>query len=164
MPLDDILSQIRSLGGTLVEVTGGEPLFQPACRSLLRQLADEFPTVLLETSGAVPLNGLDPRIIRIVDIKCPASGEAHRNHWPNLDLLTSRDEVKFVLADRADYDWAIDVIRRHALTDRCAILLTPAFGLLDPRHLAAWILADGHAVRLGLQLHKFIWPPNTPGV
>lgn len=164
MTVDEVVAQVRSYGCPTVELTGGEPLLQPAAYPLLTRLADEFPTVLLETSGALPLDSVDPRVSRIMDIKCPGSGQADRNHWPNLDRLTPRDEVKFVLADRRDYDWAREVVTRYDLPRRCPVLFSPVFGRLPPVELAGWILADRLDVRLGLQLHKLIWPPETRGV
>ncbi len=164
MSADALLERVRSYGCPTVEVTGGEPLLQPDTPELLRQLADEFQTVLLETSGAVSIEAIDPRVVRIMDIKCPGSGEVERNHWPNIDLLTPRDEVKFVLIDRADYDWACAVVNRYELPDRCTVLFSPAHDTLSPLELTNWILADHLNVRLGLQLHKFIWSPETRGV
>jgi len=162
--LDEIVAEVRRYGCDLVEVTGGEPLLQPNVYPLLERLADEFATVLLETSGALPIDRVDPRVVRIVDVKCPGSGEAARNCWDNLMQLTPRDEVKFVLADRADYEWARDVIARHDLPRRATVLLSPVHGALASVDLVTWVLADRLDVRVGLQLHKYIWPPETRGV
>lgn len=164
MELDEVVRQVRQYRCPMVEVTGGEPLLQPAVYPLLTRLADEFETVLLETSGALPIAGVDPRVVRIVDVKCPGSGESERNHWPNLDLLTPHDEVKFVLADRADYEWAREVVRRYDLSRRCAVLLAPVHGDLAPAELAGWVLDDGLEVRVGLQLHKVLWPAAVRGI
>lgn len=164
MGLDEVLVRVASFGCSMVELTGGEPLLQPAARPLLAQLAALYEAVLLETSGALPIDDIDPRVIRIMDIKCPGSGEAERNHWPNVELLTPRDEVKFVLRDRADYDWAVEVLRQHRLAERCPVTFSPAFETLAAAALAAWMLADRLPVRLGLQLHKFIWSPTMRGV
>lgn len=164
MTLDEIAAEVRRYDCGLVEVTGGEPLLQPAVYPLLARLADEFAAVLLETSGAVSISQVDPRVARIVDVKCPGSGESARNHWPNLTQLTAHDEVKFVLRDRADYEWARDVLARYGLPARCPVLFCPVFGELAPRDLAEWILADRLDVRLGMQLHKLIWPPTMRGV
>lgn len=164
MAVDAVLAQVREYGCPTVEVTGGEPLLQPAVYPLLTGLADEFETVLLETSGAVSIAEVDPRVVRIVDVKCPASGESERNHWPNMDLLTTRDEVKFVLTDRTDYDWAREALRRYDLPARCSVIFSPVHGILPPADLAQWVLADRLAVRVGLQLHKLIWPGVTRGV
>lgn len=164
MSLEDILVRLRAYECPLVEVTGGEPLLQPDVYPLLARLAEEHETVLLETSGTVSIENIDPRVIRIMDIKCPGSGQAQHNHWPNIDRLTPRDEVKFVLADRGDYDWAQDVLRRYDLPSRCAVLFAPVHGQLEPLDLVRWVLADRLDVRVGLQLHKLIWPPRTRGV
>jgi 7-carboxy-7-deazaguanine synthase len=164
MTLDEILDQVRAYRCPTVEVTGGEPLLQPAVYPLLSRLADEFPTVLLETGGAISIENVDPRVVRIVDIKCPGSGESDRNHWPNTDLLTPRDEVKFVLADRRDYDWAKEVLARYGLLTRCPVIFGPVYNQLNPADLAAWVLADRLGVRIGLQLHKLIWPAAARGV
>lgn len=164
MTLDEIVERVRSFRCPTVEVTGGEPLLQPAVYPLLTRLADAFETVLLETSGAVSIADVDPRVARIVDVKCPGSGEVEENEWGNLDLLTPRDELKFVLVDRADYDWAKTIIAEHDLTGRCPLLFSPVHGQLSPLELTEWILADELDVRLGLQLHKYIWQPDTRGV
>jgi 7-carboxy-7-deazaguanine synthase len=163
--LDEVLTEVGTHRCPLVEVTGGEPLLQPGTRPLLAALADAGYEVLLETGGGLDVAGVDPRVRRIVDVKCPGSGEAHRNHWPNLDLLTPQDEVKFVIKDRADYEYARAVVGRHALVGRvAAVLFSPVHGVLDPRDLAAWILEDRLAVRLQLQAHKFIWGADVRGV
>jgi 7-carboxy-7-deazaguanine synthase len=164
LTLDEIIERVRRYDCPLVEVTGGEPLLQPAVIPLLARLCDECDTVMLETSGAVSIAPVDPRVVRIMDIKCPGSGEAERNCWENLELLTARDELKFVLLNRADYDWAREVLKRYDLSRRCPVLFAPVFGQLTPRELATWILADRLNVRLGLQLHKLIWPPTMRGV
>ncbi len=162
--LDEILEQVRAYRCPVVEVTGGEPLLQPDVYPLLTRLCDEFPTVMLETSGAVSIDRCDPRVIRIVDFKCPSSGEAHRNHWPNVRLLTPRDEVKFVVGTREDYEWSRDVIAQHTLLARCPVLMQPVFDLLTPQILAEWVLEDRLDVRFSLQLHKLIWSPTARGV
>jgi 7-carboxy-7-deazaguanine synthase len=158
--LDDVLAEVRGYGLSHVLVTGGEPLLQPAALTLMRSLCDEGATVLLETGGSLDIAGVDARVHRIVDVKCPGSGEHERNRWENLALLTDRDEVKLVVADRADYEWARDAIRRERLDERCrAVLLSPVWG--DPglaASLAEWIVEDRLAARLNLQLHKVLWP------
>jgi 7-carboxy-7-deazaguanine synthase len=165
MTLGDIVAQVSAYGADLVEITGGEPLLQKGVHALVEQFLSRGMTVMLETSGALDIGRVDPRVIRIVDIKCPASGESSRNLWTNIELLTRRDEVKFVLSDRADYEWAREVIRRHDLATRVnAVLMSCAFGRLEPARLAAWLLSDRMPVRLQLQLHKYIWPPDTRGV
>lgn len=164
MSLDEIVDRVRVYECSMVEVTGGEPLLQPAVYPLMKRLADEFPTVALETAGAILMDKVDPRIIRIMDLKTPSSGEADANEWGNIPLLTSRDEVKFVIGDRVDYDWAKGIIERYKLTNTCPVLMNPVFDALTPRALANWILEDRLEVRLGLQLHKIIWTPLTRGV
>ena len=149
----------------LVEITGGEPLLQEGIYPLCDALLKSQHTVMIETSGAVDVSRLDSRIIKIMDLKCPGSGECDRNLWSNLGHLSVRDEVKFVLADRADYEWARDTIRARNLDGRVnAILMSPVFGTLDPAALAQWILEDRIPVRLQIQIHKHIWPPDTRGV
>jgi 7-carboxy-7-deazaguanine synthase len=149
----------------LVVITGGEPLLQPAVLPLLRDLVDRGRTVLLETNGSLDLRPVPPGVRRILDLKCPGSGAASTNRWANLRLLGEGDEVKLVIADHADFTWAMDVVRRHRLADRCPVLLSPAGGQMRPRDLAAWILAEPDApVRLQLQLHQVIWPRRRRGV
>jgi 7-carboxy-7-deazaguanine synthase len=163
--MDEVLDQVRSYGCPLVEITGGEPLLQPDVYPLMQRLLDEGYTVMLETGGHRSIADVPAGVIRIVDVKCPASGEVEKNHWPNLDRLTRRDEVKFVIQDRADYDFAKDVVVRHALADRCgAVLLSPVHGVLDPKQLAGWILDDRLSVRLQLQTHKYVWGADVRGV
>ncbi len=175
MTLAEILERARAFGCRTVEITGGEPLHQPEVYPLTQRLLGEFETVLLETSGTVSIAKVDPRVVRIVDFKCPSSGVVERNDWTNLGLLTGHDEVKFVIGGRADYEWARDVIREYDLTSRCAVLLTPVTAPptdsaassvtnLAPSRLAAWLLEDRLDVRLGLQLHKIIWSPTKRGV
>ena len=165
MPIAEVVEIIRGYRCDLVEVTGGEPLLQEGVYPLTDAMLAAGATVMIETSGAVDVSRLDPRVIKIMDLKCPGSGEGTRNLWSNLDHLTSRDEVKFVLSDRADYEWARDVIRQNNLAARVnAVLMSPVFGQLEPADLAAWILEDRLAVRMQLQMHKHIWPPDTRGV
>jgi 7-carboxy-7-deazaguanine synthase len=164
MTLDEIVDQVRAYHCPTVEITGGEPLLQPDVYLLLTRLADDFPTLLLETGGALSIADVDPRVVRILDIKCPASGESERNHWPNLDLLTPRDEVKLVLADRGDYDWAKATVARYDLAARCPVIFASVHGALDAAELSRWILADRLNVRLGVQLHKLLWPGVRRGV
>jgi len=149
----------------LVEITGGEPLLQEGVYPLADTLLKSQHTVMVETSGAVDVSRLDPRIIKVMDLKCPGSGECDRNLWSNLEHLSARDEVKFVLADRTDYEWARATIRARNLDGRVnAILMSPVFAALDPAQLAKWILEDRIPVRLQIQIHKHIWPPDTRGV
>ena len=168
--LDSIVDAVRSMGTRLVEITGGEPLVHPNAFRLAERLVGEGFTVLVETSGAVDVSPLDPRVHKIMDLKCPGSGEADKNLWDNLRALTVRDEVKFVVADRADYQWAKDVIRERELDRRLderslgALLVSPVWGGLALADLARWILEDRLPVRLQTQLHKHIWGTDAKGV
>ncbi len=164
MSQPEVLAAVAAFECPLVELTGGEPLLQPGARPLLTALADAGYEVLLETGGGLDIADIDPRVHRIVDVKCPGSGEVLHNHWPNLDQLTQRDELKFVLADEADYLWARDLVRARRLAERCAVHFSPVHGQLDRQSLARWILHDRLPVRLQLQLHKFIWDPQQRGV
>jgi 7-carboxy-7-deazaguanine synthase len=168
--LDQIVAQVASFGVPLVEVTGGEPLAQRNAYALVRALLDAGYTVLVETSGAVDVAPLDTRAHKIMDLKCPGSGEGHRNLWENLRHLTKRDEVKFVVRDRADWDWVAEVVRERQLDRRVhegslkALLISPVWGEIDLEQLAAWMLASGLPVRLQVQLHKLIWGAEARGV
>ena len=155
--LDDLLAETARHRVRHVCVTGGEPLAQKACPELLRRLCDAGHAVSLETSGAIDIGAVDPRVARIVDLKTPGSKEVARNRWENLPLLTAHDQVKFVLCDRADYDWARGVVREHDLAARCTVLFSPSFEQLPARELADWIVADALPVRFQLQLHKVLW-------
>ena len=155
--IPDIVEEVAKYQTRHVCVTGGEPLAQKRCFSLLRQLCDAGYAVSLETAGAHDISGVDARVARVVDLKAPGSGESARNLWSNLEALTSHDQIKIVLADRADYDWARNVIAEHALAERCDVLLSPVRGQLAPRELAEWILADRLPVRMQIQLHKILW-------
>lgn len=161
---DDVIARVRAFGCPLVEVTGGEPLSQPDAFPLLTRLCDEGFEVLLETSGALDTAGVDRRVHVVLDVKCPGSGMAERMHWPNLQRLASHDEVKFVIKDRGDYEWAREVIRSRDLAARCTVLVSPVFGETDARQLAEWVLADRLPVRFQLQLHKHVWAPDMRGV
>jgi len=156
-PIADVLAEVARYGARHVCVTGGEPLSQKRCLNLLAQLCDAGYEVSLETSGAIDVAGVDARVRKVLDLKAPGSGEVARNLWSNLAALTPHDQVKFVLADRADYDWASDRVREHALPMRCQVLFSPVYGKLAPRDLADWILADRLPARLQLQLHKLLW-------
>ncbi len=165
MSVDDVLAEVDTLGCQVVELTGGEPLLQAEAPALMARLLERGYTVLLETGGHVPIDNVPDPVVAIVDVKCPGSGEAHRMHWPNLDELSPHDEVKFVLKDRADFDYACDVVRRHDLASRtAAVLFSPVHGVLDPAALARWILEARVPVRLQIQTHKYIWDPETRGV
>ena len=165
MSVDEVIGRVRAYGCDLVEITGGEPLLQKEVYPLMERLLDLGRTVMLETGGHLSVDRVPAAVIRIIDVKCPGSGESGKNHWPNLASLRPTDEVKFVIKDRTDYDYAREVVARHQLTDRCAaVLFSPVHGVQDARELAERILADGLAVRLQLQAHKFIWSPETRGV
>jgi 7-carboxy-7-deazaguanine synthase len=165
MSEDEVVDQVEAFACPVVEVTGGEPLLQPEVYPLMRRLLGAGKTVLIETGGHRSIADVPEGVIRIVDVKCPASGESDKNHWPNLDMLRAEDEVKFVIQDRADYDYAKAVVERHGLIARCAaVLFSPVHGVLDPKQLAEWILADGLSVRLQLQAHKYIWGADVRGV
>ena len=157
MALPQILDAVREFGTRRVCVTGGEPLAQKACLPLLAALCDDGYDVSLETSGAIDVGGVDPRVSKIMDLKAPGSGEAQKNRWENLAHLTPHDELKIVVKDRADYDWARAALQSHGLLERCPVLLAPVQGQLEPGMLADWILEDRLPVRLQLQLHKILW-------
>lgn len=155
--IDDVLSEVASYDARHVCVTGGEPLAQKTCLTLLTKLCDTGYSVSLETSGALDVSAVDARVSRIVDIKTPGSGEVARNHWANLDILNAHDEIKFVITSAADYEWARNELKQHRLHERCPVLFSPAFGELDHADLAAWVLRDRLPVRMQVQLHKVIW-------
>jgi 7-carboxy-7-deazaguanine synthase len=164
MTLDEIVARVASYGCPLVELTGGEPLLQPDVHPLIERLCDAGYEVLLETGGGLDIAPVDPRVVRIVDLKCPGSGESEHNRWENLADLRPTDELKFVLAGRADYDWARGVIAERGLAARCPIYFQPVWGALEAATLAGWILEDRLPVRLSLQLHKLLWGPERRGV
>ncbi len=153
----DVVQRVAAFDCATVCVTGGEPLAQKNCLPLLVALADAGHSVSLETSGALDIGGVDPRVARIVDLKAPGSGEMSKNRWENLALLTAGDELKFVLASPEDYDWAVSACRQHRLFERCPVLFAPVQGQLDPAQLAQWIMDDRLPVRFQLQLHKVLW-------
>jgi 7-carboxy-7-deazaguanine synthase len=160
--LADILSRVKELEATHVCVTGGEPLAQPAVFDLMTALCDEGYRVSLETSGAMPLERVDPRVVKVVDIKTPASGEAARNRYDELERLQPKDLIKFVIADRTDYEWSRSQLRERALSERCTVLFSPSHAELPARDLADWILEDRLPVRFQVQLHKHLWG-DVPG-
>lgn len=162
MGVAEILRQVAEYSPHYVTVTGGEPLAQKNCLPLLRALCDTGYEVSLETGGALDIGEVDARVMRVVDIKTPASGEAEKNRWENLPLLTPHDEIKFVLCDENDYQWAKQTLLQHRLADKCAVLFSPAHGTLNAAQLAEWILRDRLPVRMLLQLHKLLWN-NVPG-
>ena len=161
----DVIREVQALGAPVVEVTGGEPLLQPGVYPLMQGLLDAGLTVLLETSGAIDVRLVPPAVHKIVDMKCPASGEAERNDYRNFTSMNANDELKFVIADRRDYEWARALVAEHGLLQRpFGLLFSTAFGLLHPRELAEWIIADRLPVRFQLQLHKYVWDPAARGV
>jgi 7-carboxy-7-deazaguanine synthase len=165
LSVDEVVQDVERYRCPLVEITGGEPLLQEDVYPLIRRLIEAGLTVLLETGGHVDVSRVPAAVIKVMDIKCPASGEAARTDWGNLDRLTLRDQVKFVLEDRVDYEYARDVLKQHGLDRRCeAVLFSPVHGVLDPKLLAAWVLADRLPVRVQLQVHKYIWGADVRGV
>lgn len=162
MSVAEILGRVAEYAPRYVTVTGGEPLAQKHCLLLLRALCDAGYEVSLETGGALDIGEVDARVARVVDIKTPASGEAEKNRWENLPLLALHDEIKFVLCDECDYQWAKQVMQQHHLAEKCAVLFSPAHSTLNPTQLAEWILRDRLPVRMQLQLHKLLWN-NAPG-
>ncbi|HET8798163.1 MAG TPA: 7-carboxy-7-deazaguanine synthase QueE [Thermoanaerobaculia bacterium] len=163
MSLDEVMARVAGYGCRLVEVTGGEPLAQTESFELIRRLCDEGYEVLIETSGSIDISPVDPRAKIILDVKCPGSGEVEKNLWSNLDRLRPHDEIKFVIADRNDYEWAKTVIEERKL-DRWTVLLSPAWDLMDRKALAEWMLADRLPARFQTQLHKHIWGAGVHGV
>ncbi len=161
MTLDEIIAEVEKLDCHLVELTGGEPLLQTDINELAVRLLDAGHTVLIETGGHRDISKLDARVIRIMDLKCPASGECDKNLWSNLEHLRLQDEVKFVIADRADYEWTLRTIREHRLEEKVKILISTAFGLVSPEQVVEWMLEDKLCARFQLQLHKYIWPPEA---
>ena len=161
----DVVGEVMAFGCRLVEITGGEPLLQEDVYPLMAELRARGLTVLLETGGHISVARVPEGVVKVIDVKCPASGESARNHWPNLDLLAPGDEVKFVIRDRADFEFARGVVARHGLAGKCAaVLFSPVHGVLPPLDLASWILADRLAVRLQLQVHTYIWGAHARGV
>jgi 7-carboxy-7-deazaguanine synthase len=161
----DVLAKALATGTELVELTGGEPLLQPGVIPLMTELCNAGRTVLIETSGEADVSKVDPRVHKIMDLKAPGSGESARNRWTNLEHITSRDEIKFVLSDRADYEWMRDMIRARELASRTPNLLaSTVFGKLATKQLVTWVLEDKLPVRVQLQMHKYVWAPETQGV
>ncbi|HEY2151892.1 MAG TPA: radical SAM protein [Vicinamibacterales bacterium] len=165
MSIDEVIAAVDGYGCPLVEVTGGEPLLQDDVYALMERLLADGREVMLETGGHRPIDRVPAAVVKIVDVKCPASSESDKNDWSNLDRLSPHDQVKFVVQDRADYEFALAVIAKHDLISRtAAVLISPVHGVLDAATLSAWMLADRTPARLQLQLHKFIWSPSTRGV
>ena len=165
MSLDEVVAEVGAHGTRLVEITGGEPLLQKDVYPLMERLLSEQYAVMLETGGHLPIDRVPAGVVKVIDVKCPASGEADKNCWSNLDRLSPHDEVKFVIQDRADYKYARDVVSRYDLGARAAaVLFSPVHGVLEPKTLAEWILADRPPVRLQLQIHKYVWGADVRGV
>ena len=165
MSRHEVLAKALALGTPLVELTGGEPLLQPGVFPLMSELCDAGKTVLVETSGEADVSRVDARVHKIMDLKAPGSGESHRNRWSNLEHVRASDEIKFVLASRQDYEWARDLVRERALPSRTPnLLFSTVFGKLAARDVVAWVLEDALPVRVQLQMHKYIWPPDAQGV
>jgi 7-carboxy-7-deazaguanine synthase len=165
MSVDDVVRRVGEYGCDVVEITGGEPLLQKEVYPLMQRLLDEGRTVMLETGGHLSVDAVPGAVIRVIDVKCPGSGESDKNHWPNLESLRPTDEIKFVIKDRADYEYARDIVSTHELSDRCAAVhFSPVHGVQDARQLSEWVLEDRLKVRVQLQLHKYIWDPTTRGV
>jgi 7-carboxy-7-deazaguanine synthase len=164
MNFDEILSEVRKFDCRLVEITGGEPLFQKESLNLMKLLSDEGFEVLLETGGSLPIQEIDKRVKIIMDLKCPSSGMVKKNLYDNIMYLKPADEIKFVIGTREDYNWTKDMLRQYNLTKICAVLFSVEFGRLEPVTLVEWILEDKLNVRFQLQLHKFIWEPAAKGV
>ena len=162
MSIENIISDVKKQHTQWVTVTGGEPLAQKNCLRLLTQLCDSGYKVSLETSGALPVNEVDRRVVKVMDLKTPGSGEVDRNMMGNLEYITPQDQVKFVVCDEQDYRWAKEIIKEHALTEECEVLMSPSYGQIEAATLAEWILRDGLQVRFQLQLHKVLWG-DEPG-
>jgi 7-carboxy-7-deazaguanine synthase len=163
--VDEIISEIKEYDCKLVEITGGEPLVQrEECLELMRKLCHLNYQVMIETGGSLPINGIDPRVKVIMDLKCPSSGMMKKNMYDNIYFLKPIDEVKFVIGTREDYDWAKEIIKQYDLSSRCTILFSPVFGQIEPSEIVHWILEDNLPVRFQLQMHKYIWHPETKGV
>jgi 7-carboxy-7-deazaguanine synthase len=165
MTIEAVVAEVRAIGCPLVELTGGEPLLQPDAFPLMGRLIEEGFEILLETGGHLPIEEVPEPVLVILDVKCPGSGEAARMHWPNLDRLRPTSEVKFVIRDRADFDYACGVVARYQLAERAAaVLFSPVFGVLAPDVLTSWLLESRVPARLQLQAHKYIWAPEARGV
>jgi len=164
MEITDIMSEIKRWDCNLVEVTGGEPLFQDECIDLLNELVNSNYEVMLETGGSLSISDVPKKVVKIVDFKCPSSGMVKKNLWSIVDDLQAHDEVKFVIGNREDFDWAKDRITEYSLNKICTLLFSPTFGEIDPQQIVEWILAENLPVRMQLQMHKMIWSPEEKGV
>ena len=157
MDISDIVAKVSSYNPRYITVTGGEPLAQPSCRELLSELADLSSEVSLETSGAMDISSIDQRIVTVMDLKTPVSGEESKNRYANIELLKRHDQIKFVICDRADYDWACQKLNEYDLANRCEVLFSPIHGELNAAELADWIITDNLPVRMQIQIHKYLW-------
>lgn len=164
LTIEEILTEIKKYNCNLVEVTGGEPLVQSECLKLMEILCDEGYEVLIETGGSLPIKNIDERVKIIMDLKCPSSGMAHKNLYENINYLKPEDEIKFVIGSRGDYEWTKNIISEYKLNNKCEILFSVVFGKIEPVKLVNWILEENLNVRFQLQMHKFIWEPETKGV
>ena len=164
MEITDIMSEIKQWDCNLVEVTGGEPLFQEECIDLLNELVNSNYEVMLETGGSLSISNVPKKVIKIVDFKCPSSKMVKKNLWSIVEDLQPHDEVRFVIGDREDFDWEKDRITKYSLDKICTLLFSPAFGKIDPQHIVEWILADNLPVRMQMQMHKMIWNPEEKGI
>ncbi len=164
MELDDLVAEIKKFGCGLVEITGGEPLFQKESLDLMKRLCDDGFSVMLETGGSLPVDDVDKRVMIIMDLKCPSSNMAKKNLYANIDLMKPADEIKFVIGSLEDYEWSKEIISKYDLNSKCSILFSAVFGKLEPVKLVEWILKDKLNVRFQLQIHKYIWEPNAKGV
>lgn len=162
--IEEILTEVKKYDCRLVEITGGEPLFQKECYMLMEKLCDEGYEVMLETSGSLPIKNIDKRVMIIMDLKCPSSKMMKKNLYENIEHIKPNDEIKFVIGDRNDYDWSKEIINKYDLTNKCGILFSVVFGKLEPVNLVNWIIEDKLKVRYQLQMHKIIWHPETKGV
>jgi 7-carboxy-7-deazaguanine synthase len=162
--IDEILTEVKKYDCKLIEVTGGEPLMQDECINLMKELCDDGFEVLLETGGSLPINNVDKRVKIIMDLKCPSSQMVKKNLYKNLDHIKATDEIKFVIGNREDYEWTKEILSKYKLIDKCEILFSVVFGVLEPLTLVNWVLEDKLNVRFQLQMHKFIWNPQAKGV
>lgn len=164
MSIDEIVKEVKKYNCGLVEVTGGEPLFQCECLDLMKRLCDEGFEVMIETGGSLPIKDIDERVMIILDLKCPSSKMMKKNLYQNLDYIKPADEIKFVIGDREDYDWVKEIMDKYNLTEKCTVLFSVVFGKLEPVKLVEWILEDKLKVKYQLQIHKYIWEPSKKGV
>ena len=162
--IDAIMDEIKSMNCNLIEITGGEPLFQPECIELLNRLVEENYEVMLETGGSLPISDVPKSVIKIIDFKCPSSGMMKKNLWSIVNDIQSHDEIKFVIGNREDFDWACEQIKKHSLAEKCTLLLSPVFNEIKPKKIVDWIIEENIPVRFQLQSHKYIWESEKKGV